>query len=247
MSEVYVVKPGDTLSQISARYNVKGGYTALAKYNNIANPSRINVGQKIIIPNGSTSGGSTAQAGATASSGKVKITAQALNVRQGAGTSYGVLGTLSKGQVVAYSKAKNGWLQISFRGQTGWISQKYTQTTSANVTNNKPSGTEKTMYVTATSLNVRSGGSTNDSIIGSLSRGQAVTVLSEASGWARIQYGSGKAYVSMQYLTSKKPSTPAKDTSSNYKPGTGGAFNLDQKKISKVAKDAVKYYSTLVK
>ena len=42
MSEVYVVKPGDTLSQISARYNVKGGYTALAKYNNIANPSRIN-------------------------------------------------------------------------------------------------------------------------------------------------------------------------------------------------------------
>ena len=110
MSEVYVVKPGDTLSQISARYNVKGGYTALAKYNNIANPSRINVGQKIIIPNGSTSGGSTAQAGATASSGKVKITAQALNVRQGAGTSYGVLGTLSKGQVVAYSKAKDGWL-----------------------------------------------------------------------------------------------------------------------------------------
>ena len=103
MSEVYVVKPGDTLSQISARYNVKGGYPALAKYNNIANPSRINVGQKIIIPNGSTSGGSTAQAGATTSSGKVKITAQALNVRQGAGTSYGVLGTLSKGQVVAYS------------------------------------------------------------------------------------------------------------------------------------------------
>lgn len=247
MSEVYVVKPGDTLSQISARYNVKGGYTALAKYNNIANPSRINVGQKIIIPNGSTSGGSTAQAGATASSGKVKITAQALNVRQGAGTSYGVLGTLSKGQVVAYSKAKNGWLQISFRGQTGWISQKYTQTTSAKVTNNKPSGTEKTMYVTATSLNVRSGGSTNDSIIGSLSRGQAVTVLGEASGWARIQYGSGKAYVSMQYLTSKKPSTPAKDTSSNYKPGTGGAFNLDQKKLAKVAKGAVKYYSPLVK
>ena len=224
MSEVYVVKPGDTLSQISARYNVKGGYQALAKYNNIANPSRINVGQKIIIPNGSTSGGSTAQAGATASSGKVKITAQALNVRQGAGTSYGVLGTLSKGQVVAYSKAKNGWLQISFRGQTGWISQKYTQTTSANVTNKKPSG-----------------------VIGSVSRGQAVTVLGEASGWARIQYGSGKAYVSMQYLTSKKPSTPAKDTPSNYKPGTGGAFNLDQNKLAKVAKGAVKYYSPLVK
>lgn len=62
------------------------------------------------------------------SSGKVKITAHTLNVRQCASRSSGVLGTLSEGEVVAYSKAKNGWLQISFHGEEGWIMQEFTQT-----------------------------------------------------------------------------------------------------------------------
>ena len=62
------------------------------------------------------------------SAGKAKITAHTLNVRQGASRSSGVLGTLSEGEVVAYSKAKNGWLQISFHGEEGWIMQEFTQT-----------------------------------------------------------------------------------------------------------------------
>ena len=62
------------------------------------------------------------------SSGKVKITAHTLNVYQGASRSSGILGTLSEGEVVAYSKAKNGWLQISFHGEEGWIMQEFTQT-----------------------------------------------------------------------------------------------------------------------
>ena len=47
---VYTVKSGDTLSGIANRFNVKGGYMTLAKYNNIANPNIICVGQKIKIP-----------------------------------------------------------------------------------------------------------------------------------------------------------------------------------------------------
>ena len=62
------------------------------------------------------------------SAGKAKITAHTLNVYQGASRSSGVLGTLSEGEVVAYSKAKNGWLQISCHGEEGWIMQEFTQT-----------------------------------------------------------------------------------------------------------------------
>lgn len=46
---VYVVKSGDTLSGIAAKYGTT--YKALADYNNISNPNLINVGQKIKIPN----------------------------------------------------------------------------------------------------------------------------------------------------------------------------------------------------
>ena len=46
---VYVVKSGDTLSAIAAKYGTT--YQKLAEYNNIDNPNIIYVGQKIKIPN----------------------------------------------------------------------------------------------------------------------------------------------------------------------------------------------------
>lgn len=46
--QIYVVKKGDTLSKIAAKYGTT--YQKLAKYNGIANPNLIIVGQKIKIP-----------------------------------------------------------------------------------------------------------------------------------------------------------------------------------------------------
>ena len=50
--EIYVVKSGDTLSDIAAKYG--NTYQTLASYNNIASPNMIAVGQKIKIPKAST-------------------------------------------------------------------------------------------------------------------------------------------------------------------------------------------------
>ena len=44
----YIVKKGDTLSQIAARYNMD--YKTLARYNNISNPDKIFPDQVIYIP-----------------------------------------------------------------------------------------------------------------------------------------------------------------------------------------------------
>ena len=49
---VYVVRPGDTLSGIAARFGVS--VAALAQANGIRNPSRIFVGQRLRIPRGNT-------------------------------------------------------------------------------------------------------------------------------------------------------------------------------------------------
>ena len=45
---VYIVKAGDSLSKIAAKYNTT--YQKLAEYNSISNPNVIKVGQKIKIP-----------------------------------------------------------------------------------------------------------------------------------------------------------------------------------------------------
>ncbi len=84
MSTTYVVKSGDTLSGIASKYNVSGGYLALAKYNGISNPNQINIGQKITIPNttsassssssASSSNASSSNSGSVGVGSKVKIT-----------------------------------------------------------------------------------------------------------------------------------------------------------------------------
>ncbi len=49
--ETYTVKSGDTLSAISKQYlGDANRYNEIAKLNNIANPDRIDVGQKLKIP-----------------------------------------------------------------------------------------------------------------------------------------------------------------------------------------------------
>jgi uncharacterized protein YgiM (DUF1202 family) len=63
----------------------------------------------------------------------------------------------------------------------------------------------KTMYVTANSLNVRKGPGTNYSVVGSLKSGKEVSVISTSGGWAKINFNSGVAYVSEQYLSKSNP------------------------------------------
>lgn len=56
---------------------------------------------------------------------KVRITASALNVRAGAGTSYKVTTTVKKGGVYTITAEQNGWGKL--KSGAGWISLKYTE------------------------------------------------------------------------------------------------------------------------
>jgi uncharacterized protein YgiM (DUF1202 family) len=71
--------------------------------------------------------------------------------------------------------------------------------------------------VTADSLNVRSGSSTDNSILGTLSGGTEVTVSElESNGWYKISYNGQSAYVSGNYLdVEDRDSVPSADASAD--------------------------------
>ena len=56
---------------------------------------------------------------------KIKITANVLNVRSGAGTGYKVVTTVKKGEVYTIVEEKNGWGKL--KSGAGWISLSYTK------------------------------------------------------------------------------------------------------------------------
>ena len=118
------------------------------------------------------------------------VTCDTLNVRSGAGTQYGKLGTLSRGTKLT-GQMENGWLKFSYEGQTAYCCGDYLQ---------KVTGTPDGLTVICRTLNVRSGPGTSYSKIGTLSRGTFVDVLETLEGWYKIAFGDGEGYVSALYL-----------------------------------------------
>ena len=142
-----------------------------------------------------------------------------LNVRKGPSTSYAVVTKITQGTEVTVHSTSNGWSKITVNGVNGYVSSQYLSdakpSTPDNNVGNEGSQTVTTKYVTANALNVRSGPGTNYSKVGSLSKGTEVTVHSSSNGWAKITSSSVSGYVSEQYLSATKPSTPDNNISND--------------------------------
>ena len=155
-----------------------------------------------------------AKSGGVAKGDTVTVTASSLNIRQGAGTGYARVGQLNRGARVEILEVKDGWGRI----REGWISLKYVSGYTGGSTGNNGGGQniivgskDTVGYVTADSLNVRSGPGTNYGKNGSLTRGYRVNVLEVQGKWARIDEG----WVFLEYLNiadSNRGSISAGDT-----------------------------------
>lgn len=146
-----------------------------------------------------TSGGPNAVNNAT-------ITGNGLNIRSGPGTKYDAVGSYNSGDVV------NILAQFTYDGTTwgctnkGWISMKYVNTgdTSSNTSgsnNATADATGKTGTVIADALRIRSGAGSSYATVGSLKKGDTVSILSQqtvdGTTWGQISSG----WISLDYVT----------------------------------------------
>lgn len=196
-------QPGDTVEITAAEEGlVLAGYPAGVMVVNSSDVT-IKVNNKELEPNQSYTVYYTPIAGIVVDQGEggqtedgqteevyYLVTCGTLNVRSGAGTQYGKLGTLSRGTKLT-GQMENGWLKFSYEGQTAYCCGDYLQ---------KVTGTPDGLTVICRTLNVRSGPGTSYSRIGTLSRGTFVDVLETLEGWYKIAFGDGEGYVSALYL-----------------------------------------------
>ena len=121
------------------------------------------------------------------------ITADSVNFRSGPSTNYSSICKLNKGDKVEYIGVSGSWIKVKFEGKTGYVYGSYVgEYTSTSLS---------IKYVTASSLNVRKGASTSYSVIGTLSKGTKVEVISTSNGWSKIKYNGSVGYVSSKYLS----------------------------------------------
>jgi len=106
----------------------------------------------------------------------------------------------------------NGWHKIKYNNTTGFVSAEYINTSSSNsnsgngnTNNNNSNSSDNTVksngIVNADALNVRSGASTSNKIIGSLRKNATVQIISTSNGWHKIKYNNAIGFVSAEYIT----------------------------------------------
>ena len=144
------------------------------------------------------------QSGSEAVVGQGTVTADALNVRSGAGTVYNRLGLLYKGtSVMILEDCGNGWYKISGGGYTGYVSGEWVKVSGNSSSDSSDAQPIGTGTVNTACLNVRSGAGTGYSRVGYLYSGNSVSILKDCgNGWYQISYGSGSAYVCAEYISS---------------------------------------------
>lgn len=128
---------------------------------------------------------------------KVKITADVLNVRSGASTNYSVISSVRKDQLYDVVSEQYGWYKINLGTYTGWISGKY-----VTVINNEKLINNVKMYgrVNTTTLNVRSGPSTDYRVVDQVYNNESLSILDESNGWYLLSLDGGQGWASGDFL-----------------------------------------------
>lgn len=236
---------GDTVYFNEGNFNIRGNYDgnikslskeAIKNRGNLYLKGYIYVGDgKQSVPASSISTGTSAS---TSQSGIVNISnsSSALNIRNGAGTSFGILGSLKKGQSVQIVGTVGSWYKIKFNSSYGYVNSTYISSggsSSTNTSSEQPAtnssgqvsgGTisSKTGYVklsnSSSALNLRT--SPQGSIVGSLLNGTSVNILETSGNWYKVNVNGKTGYVYSNYISTSKSVSESTAGTVNTKIGT---------------------------
>lgn len=150
-------------------------------------------------------------------SSNITVATNGLRVRSGPGTGFSVIGTLSNGAVLQVLEQDGTWIKVKIPSGDGWVAKEFVQITPGNEVSQKKNSTSIKGVITADSLNVRSSPSMQSEIIGKLTNGETIHILSEQGTWVEIQYSGKKAWINGEFVKKETNSTQ----------------NLDENKVNK--------------
>ncbi|MDM5441304.1 SH3 domain-containing protein [Bacillus hominis] len=151
--------------------------------------------------------------------GTYVVNATSLRVRTGPATYHSVIGGVLNGTILNVVGSEGSWFKVNYQGKTGYVSSEFMKfVKGGTATPEQPEqpnqGAIGDYYINVSALNVRSGEGTNYRIIGALPQGQKVQVISENSGWSKINYNGQTGYIGTRFL-SKTPVGGAVDNKPN--------------------------------
>jgi N-acetylmuramoyl-L-alanine amidase len=168
---------------------------------------------------------------AKADNGKLTITVESLNVREGPGLSYPIAGSVKKNEKYSILKEEGDWIQISLGGsRNGWVAEWFTTIDADSQPAASPKTKSSSGTVTTNGLRVRKGPGTNFEVIGSLKSGQAVEILNSNDKWAEVRTNAIKGWAAKEFIENNSGKVQSSKASGTKK-GTITADSLNVREI----------------
>jgi len=119
-------------------------------------------------------------------------------LRAGTGTNHTMLRTIPNRTVILIDRRSGAWLNVTYRGQTGWIHEDSIRIETTNTSTPTRGGTINA------NVALRRGAGTNYGSIRTLNSGANVTILRQSGDWLQIRVGNDEGYVREHYVDSTK-------------------------------------------
>lgn len=135
-----------------------------------------------------------------------------LRVRSGPGTSFSIIGFLTKGQEAPILGQNENWYKIASPFGEGWIAKELVEVTAGKqkqVVNSTAPTSQNTGIVKGDTLNVRKEPSSTGAIVGKLTKGTSVTVLTKKNSWLEVSFLNLKGWVSAEFIDIQTASAKA--------------------------------------
>jgi uncharacterized protein YraI len=157
--------------------------------------------------------------GGTASgTGLARVIDGALNLRSGPSTDSSIITVMpGDAQVTLNGTENNGFLAITYNGTDGWAYAQYLSTSGSADTggDSADAGPTGTAWVIDGTLNLRSGPSTDNSILTVMPGDAQVTMTGQSSnGFYSVSYNGTDGWAYAQYLSTTQPSDKSADSGS---------------------------------
>lgn len=135
-------------------------------------------------------------------------TKTAVNLREGAGTGYGVIRTLDAGtRVIVEENDGGGWLKVSFDGREGFMSAGYMSFA-------ETMELEAAGWVDGTDVRQRSGPGTDSEIQRVTTDGEELKIVGVAGNWYKVVAGEQTGYIRSDYVSLVKKDAQAASSGS---------------------------------
>lgn len=125
----------------------------------------------------------------------ITVNTDVVNVREGPGYSFGIIGNVKNNETYSVLESQNGWYKIELKnGTKGWIAGYLT------TLDQKQSDFSRQGIIIADHVNVQNIPSEQGDIVGKLNSGDSVKAEQTKNEWVQIEYQNQTAWVNQQFI-----------------------------------------------